>query len=74
MSMKDLGLDYDRRKPIFEAIQTMELSDVQKYFDEHISPAQYSILLVGKRDLVDFNYLRKYAEVKELSLEEVFGY
>ena len=74
MEMKDRGIDYDYRKPLYEAIQTMELKDVQKYFDEHIHPAKYSILLVGKRNLVDFNYLRKYAEVKELSLEEVFGY
>ena len=74
MSAKDLGIDYDYRKPIYEAIQTMELSDVQKYFDEHINPAKYSILIVGKRDRIDFNYLKKYAEVKELSLEEVFGY
>ena len=74
MAMKDLGIDYDSRKPTYEAMQTMELSDVQKYFDEHINPAKYSILIVGKRDLVDFNYLKKYADVKELSLEEVFGY
>ena len=74
MSMKDLGINYDYRKPIYEAMQTMELADVQKYFDEHINPAKYSILIVGKKDLIDFNYLKKYAEVKELTLEEVFGY
>ncbi|MDL2323507.1 hypothetical protein LJC52_05940, partial [Bacteroidales bacterium OttesenSCG-928-A17] len=74
MSMKDLGIDYDNRKPVYETIQTMELPDIQKYFDEHINPAKYSILIVGKRDLVDFNYLKKHAEVKELTLEEIFGY
>lgn len=74
MGLKDLGIDYDYRKPMFEKIQTMELSDVQNYFDEHIKPANYSIILVGKRDNVDFKYLNKIAEVKEISLEELFGY
>ncbi|MDR2040946.1 MAG: insulinase family protein [Tannerella sp.] len=74
MSLKDRGLDYDIRKPIYETIQTMTLDDVQKYFDEHIRPAGYSVLLIGKRDRIDFNYLKKIADVRELSLEELFGY
>ncbi|MDR3260450.1 MAG: insulinase family protein [Tannerella sp.] len=74
MSLKDRGIDYDIRKPVYESIQTMTLDDVQRYFDEHIKPANYSVLLIGKRDKIDFNYLKKIAEVKELSLEELFGY
>jgi predicted Zn-dependent peptidase len=74
MSLKEYDLDYDIRKPIYEKIQTMTLDDIQKYFDEHVKPAKYSVVLVGKRDKIDFNYLKKIAEVKELSLEEIFGY
>ncbi|MDR1610158.1 MAG: insulinase family protein, partial [Candidatus Symbiothrix sp.] len=71
MNLKDKNIDYDIRKPIFETIQTMKLDDVQKYFDEHIKPAKYSVVLVGKRDKVDFNYLKKIADVREFTLEEV---
>jgi predicted Zn-dependent peptidase len=74
MSYKDRGIDYDIRKPIYETIQTMTLEDVQKYFNEHIQPAKYSVLLVGKKDKIDFKYLNKIAEVKEIPLEELFGY
>jgi predicted Zn-dependent peptidase len=74
MSLKDRGIDYDIRKPVYETIQTMTLDDVQKYFDEHVNPAGYSVLLIGKRDRIDFGYLKKIAEVRELSLEELFGY
>jgi predicted Zn-dependent peptidase len=74
MDLKDKNIDYDIRKPVFETIQTMKLDDVQKYFDEHIKPAKYSVILVGKRDKVDFNYLKKIADVREFTLEEVFGY
>ncbi|WP_056928734.1 M16 family metallopeptidase [Candidatus Symbiothrix dinenymphae] len=72
--LKDLGIDYDHRKPVFEGIQAMTLSDVQTYFDQHVKPAQYSVLLIGKRDKIDFKYLNKIATVKELSLDELFGY
>ncbi|GHT07591.1 zinc protease [Bacteroidia bacterium] len=74
MSLKDLGIDYDIRKPVYETIQTMTLADVQKYFDEHIKPAKYSIVLVGKKDKIDFKYLNTIAEVKEIPLEVLFGY
>ncbi|MDR1455161.1 MAG: insulinase family protein [Tannerella sp.] len=74
MSLKDRGIDYDIRKPVFETIQRMKLDDVQQYFDEHIRPARYSVLLIGKRDRIDFDYLKKIAEVREVSLEELFGY
>jgi predicted Zn-dependent peptidase len=74
LSLQDLGIDYDYRKPVFEGIEKMTLSDVQDYFDQHVKPAQYSVLIIGKRDKLDFKYLNKIATVKELSLEELFGY
>jgi predicted Zn-dependent peptidase len=74
MSLKDMGIDYDYRKPMYETIQTLTLNDVQNYFDNHVKPAKYSVLLVGKKNKVDFNYLNKIAPVKELSLKEIFAY
>ncbi|GHV72187.1 zinc protease [Bacteroidia bacterium] len=74
LSLQDLGIDYDYRKATFEDIQTMTLSDVQNYFDQHVKSAPYSVLIIGKRDKLDFKYLNKIATVKELSLEELFGY
>jgi predicted Zn-dependent peptidase len=74
MALQDLGIDYDYRKPVFEAIQTMTLEDVKNYFEQHVKPLPYSILIVGKKDRIDFKYLNKIATVKELTLEELFGY
>ena len=74
MNYKDLGIDYDLRKPTYETIQKMELKDLQDYFDKHVQPANYSILLIGKKDKIDFKYLNSIAQVKEISLEELFGY
>jgi predicted Zn-dependent peptidase len=74
LAMQDLGIDYDYRKPVFETIQTMTLNDVQNYFEQQVKPLPYSVLLVGKKDRIDFKYLNKIASVKELTLEELFGY
>jgi predicted Zn-dependent peptidase len=74
MSLRDKGIDHDIRKSVFEGVQKMSLDDLQRYFDEHVKSAKYSILLVGKRDRVNFNYLKEFAKVKEVSLEELFGY
>lgn len=74
MFYKDLGIDYDLRKPTFEAIQKMDLKDMQDYFDKHIQPANYSILLIGKKDKIDFKYLNSIAKVEEIPLEALFGY
>ncbi|MDR1436984.1 MAG: insulinase family protein [Candidatus Symbiothrix sp.] len=72
--LKDLGIDYDYRKPVFEGIQKMTLADIQTYFNEHVKPAQYSVLIIGKKDKINFNYLNKIATVKEITLTELFGY
>jgi len=74
MDYKDLGIDYDLRKPTYEAIQKMELKDVQDYFDKHIQPAKFSILIIGKKDKIDFKYLNSVAKVEEIPLETLFGY
>lgn len=72
--MQDMGIPSDNQKRTYEQIQAMQLSDLESYFGQHISPAHYSVLIVGKRENIDFKYLNKIAQVKELSLEEVFGY
>jgi predicted Zn-dependent peptidase len=74
MNNKDKGIDYDLRKPTYETIQKLELSDIQDYFNKHIQPANYSVLVVGKKDKIDFKYLNSIAQVKEIALEELFGY
>jgi len=76
MWQKDMGIDYpfEINKFIFEEVEKMNFADVQNFFDIHIKPAHYSIIMIGKRDKIDFNYLNKIAEVKEIGLNELFGY
>jgi Predicted Zn-dependent peptidases len=74
LDMKDKDVPMDQQKRVYEETVAMNLSDLETYFNEHISPANYTILIVGKKSDIDFNYLKQYGEIKELSLEEVFNY
>ncbi|MDN5200388.1 insulinase family protein [Fulvivirgaceae bacterium BMA10] len=67
-------LDYDVRKDIYEQVQNMTLEDVKAFQEKYIKDQNYNIMVLGNRDKLDFSALRKYGSVKELSLEELFGY
>ena len=73
-SNKKKGIDYDIRKDIYENVQNYKLNDVESFFNEHIKGKNYDILVIGNKSRIDFNLLRSYGQVKELSLEEVFNY
>jgi predicted Zn-dependent peptidase len=69
-----LGLNYDVRKSIFDKVQTMTFADVQKFQQTYVKNVPLSLLIVGKKELLDTKTLEKYGQVKYLTLKEVFGY
>ena len=69
-----LGLNYDVRKTVFEKVQTMTFADVQKFQQTYVKNIPLSLLVVGKKELLDTKTLEKYGQVKYLTLKEVFGY
>jgi len=73
-SAKDLGLDYDLRKDIYEKVKTMTYEDLKTFHETYVKDKPYITVLVGSRDKINFKDLEKYGEVRELSLEEIFGY
>jgi predicted Zn-dependent peptidase len=68
------GLDYDINSKTYEALQTMDLDAMQAFFDTHIKGNNYTYCVIGNKERMDFNVLSKLGPVKELSLEEIFGY
>lgn len=74
LANKELGIDNDYRKDIYEQTQNFTLEDATKFFNEHIQGKKYDILIVGPKEKVDFNLLKTYGDVHELTLEDVFNY
>ncbi len=71
---RNRGLDYDLTKEIYAAIGKMDVATLKNFFDTNIKGKSYTFLVLGNRKDVDMNVLKKLGPVKELQLEEIFGY
>jgi predicted Zn-dependent peptidase len=74
LAAKKLGLDEDYRKKVYESIDGITFEDVKKFHDENLAnkPYTYSIVAADKR--VNMTELKKYGDVKIVTLEDIFGY
>jgi len=68
------GLNYDVRKDMYAKIPSISLTDMKAFFDKHIKGKPFTYLVIGKKENVDFKVLESLGTVKELSLEDIFGY
>ncbi len=74
INAKDKGVDYDVRQDVYAQVATMSFDDLKAFQEKYIKDKTYVTVLVGSRDKINFEDLAKYGEVKELSLDELFGY
>jgi len=64
----------DLRADIYGLLQNAGADDLLRYQKENIQGRAYTWLVLGDRDRIDFKYLKKIGPVKELTLEQIFGY
>ena len=69
-----MGFDYDIRKDIYQSIGQMNLKNLQRFHKNSIQNRNYSILVIGKEQNIDFNTLKSYGKLKTLTLEDIFNY
>lgn len=74
LSAKDKGLDYDIRQKVYNEVKNASIDDMKAFFETTIKNRDYSLLVVGNKKDVDFNVLKKYGTITELTKEEIFGY
>jgi predicted Zn-dependent peptidase len=68
------GLDYDIRQDMYYKIPTVSMANLKNFFDKNVKGKPFTYLIIGKKENVDPKVLESLGRVKELSLEEVFGY
>jgi predicted Zn-dependent peptidase len=73
-SARRQGLTYDVRKTIFEKVMPMTFADVTQFQQTYVKNLPLTLMVLGKKDLLDQKVLEKYGQVKYLTLKEVFGY
>lgn len=71
---KRLGHTSDIRKEIFTDAQEIDYNDVKAFQEKYFKNKPKALLIVGSKNRIDLKSLEKYGEVKELTLEEIFGY
>ena len=71
---KDMGVDYDRDKAIFEQVQKMTLADVKAFQEKWVKGRTYHYAVLGNSKDIDLNKLRSLGEIKFLTPQDIFGY
>jgi len=69
-----LGLQFDIRKSVYEGVRKYTFADIKNFQNQFVSNQKQKILVIGSKDKLNFKVLEKYGKVRELKLEEVFGY
>ncbi|HEX5167888.1 MAG TPA: insulinase family protein [Cyclobacteriaceae bacterium] len=73
-SAKRMGVDYDIRKDVYEKVPQFTMTDLEQFQQENIRGKNFNTVLVGDKNKINFRELHRYGKVRELSLDEVFGY
>lgn len=71
---RKLGYSTDSRITQYQAMQTLQLIDIQKFYDRDISGKAYNYCVVGSSVNVNPASLSKFGKVIQPSLTEIFGY
>lgn len=71
---KKLGIDYDLRRSIYEALPSITLSDLVKFEKENMANKPWRYMILGDEKNLDIKALEKIAPIRRVSTEEIFGY
>ncbi|HUS01068.1 MAG TPA: insulinase family protein [Chitinophagaceae bacterium] len=68
------GVDRDLRKDNYALYSNITLNDLVRYHQEQLANKPYTYTVVASEKRINVDDLKKYGEVKKLSLQELFGY
>ena len=70
---KELGIDYDINRTIYEALPNISLQDIVKFEQENMAHKPYRYIILGDEKNLDIKALEQIAPIKRVSTEEIFG-
>ncbi|MEP7255288.1 MAG: insulinase family protein [Ferruginibacter sp.] len=68
------GINYDIRKNIYAAVDKLTVNDVAAFHKQYIAGKAYTYCIVASDKKVSEEAMKKFGELKKLSLEELFGF
>jgi predicted Zn-dependent peptidase len=74
LQARNLGLDYDLMKPVYEALPQLTLKDIVDFEQQQIARKPYRYIILGDERELDMAALGQYGPVRRVSIDEIFGY
>ncbi|MDR2883158.1 MAG: insulinase family protein [Alistipes sp.] len=74
LSAQDMGLDYDRRRTIWEQVPSMTFDDVKAFQQKWVAGRPYTFAILGRSADLDQDYLRTLGPIRKVTQEDIFGY
>ncbi|MCF6402050.1 insulinase family protein [Chitinophaga filiformis] len=74
LAAKKLGLDNDYRKTVYSQIDGITFDNVKQFHEQNIAKKPYTYCILASEKKVSVDDLKKYGNVKKVTLEEIFGY
>jgi zinc protease len=74
LNLKKLGIDYDIRKDIYKSIEGLTLNATEDFFNKEVKTKKYNTAIIGKKESLDFEALKKLGQIEEVTLDEIFNY
>ncbi len=71
---KKKGIDYDLRKDIYAQLKTLTFEDIKKLHTDALVNKPFTYCIVASDNKIKMEDLKKYGEVKKLTLDQLFGY
>ena len=70
----DRGLRHDPRRDLYQRMQEATAKDLLAFQQKQVENRYYTMLVMGSKERVDLDYLKTFGPLRELTMEEIFGY
>lgn len=74
LSLQRLGINYDIRKDIYNQVNNFTYNDLRQFAQQEIANKSFTYCIVASAKKINIDALKQYGELKQLTLEEIFGY
>ena len=74
LDARDLGIDYDLNKTVYEALPGLTMQDIVDFAQQQIAHKPYRYIILGNERDLDMAALQKIGPVRRATINEIFGY
>lgn len=68
------GVSRDLRMDVYNQMDKLTFEDVKAFHEKYYKGKPFTYCIMGSKEKINLEDLKKYGEVKEVTLEEIFGY